>query len=157
VVGAVRVSGRAGDEEGTVLMGFKEFLLRGNLIDLAVAVVVGVAFTALVSAFVKDLVTPLVAAIAGKHDFGTLSVTVNGSRFAYGDFFNALLSFVLIAAVIFFLVVQPVNRLMDRLGLTPKEGPVRDCPACLSKVPQAATRCAYCTSALTPVEEAPAG
>jgi large conductance mechanosensitive channel len=134
----------------TVLKGFKEFLLRGNLLDLAVAVVIGVAFTALVNALVKDLITPFVAAIAGKQDFGALHVTVNGSVIAYGDFINALLSFVLIAAVIFFLVVQPVNRIMDRLGLTPKEEPMRECTDCLSKVPAAATRCAYCTSALTP-------
>ena len=97
-------------EGGTpVLKDFKDFLLRGNLIDLAVAVVVGVAFTALVNAFVKDLITPLVAAIVGKQNFDNLYFTVNGSQFAYGSFLNALLSFVLIATVIFFLVVKPVN------------------------------------------------
>jgi large conductance mechanosensitive channel len=134
---------------------FKDFLLRGNLLDLAVAVVVGVAFTGLVAALVGDLITPLIAAIVGKHDFGALAFTVHGSRFRYGSFLNALLSFVLIAAVIFFLVVKPVNRLMDRLGMAPVEDPVRSCPECLSKVPEAATRCAYCTSALTPTGPGP--
>jgi large conductance mechanosensitive channel len=133
-----------------MLQDFKDFLLRGNLLDLAVAVVVGVAFTALVNALVKDLITPLIAAIVGKQSFDTLFFTINGSRFSYGSFFNALLSFILIAAVVFFLVVKPVNHLMSRLGLTPSEDPVRECPDCLSKVPLAATRCAYCTSQLTP-------
>jgi large conductance mechanosensitive channel len=133
-----------------MLKDFKDFLLRGNLLDLAVAVVIGVAFTALVNALVKDLVTPLIAAIVGKPSFDNLSFTINGSQFSYGAFFNALLSFILIAAVVFFLVIKPVNHLMDRLGLTPKEDPVRECPDCLSKVPAGATRCAYCTSQLTP-------
>ena len=135
-----------------MLKDFKDFLLRGNLLDLAVAVVVGVAFTALVNAFVKDLITPLIAAIVGKQNFNNLYFTVHGSQFYYGSFFNALLSFVLIATVIFFLVVKPVNHLMDRLGLTPNEEPVRECPECLSKVPAAATRCAYCTSQLAPTD-----
>jgi large conductance mechanosensitive channel len=134
---------------------FKSFLLRGNLLDLAVAVVVGVAFTALVNALVADIITPLIAATAGKRNFNNLSFTVHGSHFAYGAFFNALLSFILVATVVFFLVVKPVNHLMDRLGLTPHEDPVRDCPLCLSKVPEAATRCAYCTSALTPTGPGP--
>jgi large conductance mechanosensitive channel len=133
-----------------MLKDFKDFLLRGNLLDLAVAVVVGVAFTALINALVKDLITPLIAAIVGKQNFDNLYFTINGSRFSYGSFFNALLSFILIAAVIFFLVVKPVNHLMNRLGLTPTEDPVRECPECLSKVPVPATRCAYCTSQLTP-------
>ena len=138
-----------------MLKDFKDFLLRGNLIDLAVAVVVGVAFTALVNAFVKDLITPLVAAIFGKQNFDNLTFTVNGSQFAYGSFLNAVLSFVLIATVIFFLVVKPVNSLMDRLGVSAKEEPVRECTECLSKVPAAASRCAYCTSPLTPTGSAP--
>ncbi len=130
---------------------FKEFLLRGNLLDLAVAVVIGVAFTAVVNAFVNSLITPLVKAIfGGKTQFAGLFFTVNGSKFTYGTFLNALLSFVIIAAVIFFLVIKPVNSLMDRLGMTPTEDPVRECPECLSKIPEAATRCAYCTSQLTP-------
>jgi len=132
------------------MKGFKEFIFRGNLIELAVAFVLGVAFTAVVTSLVKDVITPLVAAIVGKPNFGALHFTVHGSVFFYGDFFNALLSFVLIAAVIYFVVVKPVNRLSDRLGLTPKEEPMRECPECLTKVPAAASRCAYCTSALTP-------
>jgi large conductance mechanosensitive channel len=138
-----------------MLKDFKAFLLRGNLVDLAVAVVVGVAFTALVTAFVKDLITPLIAAIAGKQNFDNLTFTINGSQFDYGSFLNALLAFVLIATVIFFLVVRPLNHLMDRLGMTPTEDPVRECTECLSKVPAAASRCAYCTSALTPTAADP--
>ncbi len=133
-----------------MLKDFKDFLLRGNLLDLAVAVVMGVAFTALVNSFVKDLITPLIAAIVGKQSFDGLYFTVNGSQFNYGGFLNALLSFVLIATVIFFFVIKPVNHLMNRLGLTPQDDPVRECPECLSKVPEAATRCAYCTSQLSP-------
>src|SRR4051794_7577994 len=97
-----------------LLKEFRQFILRGNLVDLAVAVVIGTAFTALVAAFVKDLVTPLIASIGGKPDFSDLAFTINGSRFAYGDFFNALLSFVIIAAVVFFGVVKPVNTLLTR-------------------------------------------
>ncbi len=138
-----------------MLKDFKDFLLRGNLVDLAVAVVVGVAFTALVNALVKDLISPLIAAIVGKRNFDGLYFTIHGSQFGYGSFFNALLSFVLIAAVVFFLVVKPVNRLMDRLGMTPKEEPVRECGECLSKVPAAASRCAYCTSPLIPTGSSP--
>jgi large conductance mechanosensitive channel len=135
---------------------FKEFLLRGNLIDLAVAVVIGVAFTAVVTAFVNSLITPLIKAIfGGKNQFAGLYFTVNGSKFTYGSFLNALLSFVIIAAVVFFLVIKPVNNLMGRLGMTPKEDPLRECPSCLSKVPEAATRCAYCTSELTPTGSRP--
>ena len=130
---------------------FKEFLLRGNLLDLAVAVVIGVAFTAVINAFVSNLITPLIKAIfGGKTQFKGLSFTVHGSTFTYGAFLNALLAFVIIAAVIFFLVIKPANALMDRMGLTPTEDPVRECPECLSKVPEAASRCAYCTSTLTP-------
>jgi large conductance mechanosensitive channel len=126
---------------------FREFLLRGNLVDLAVAVVIGVAFTSVVTAFVADIITPLIAAIFGKPDFSSLDFTINGSRFAYGDFFNALLSFVIIAAVLFFLVVKPVNVLMAH---SKTEEPVaektRECPECLSSIPAAARRCAFCTA-----------
>jgi large conductance mechanosensitive channel len=137
---------------------FKEFLLRGNLLDLAVAVVIGVAFTAVVNAFVANLITPLIKAIfGGSAQFKNLSFTLHGSRFAYGAFLNAALSFVIIAAVIFFLVIKPVNSLMDRMGFTPQDDPVRQCPECLSKVPEEATRCAYCTSVLTPASSGSAG
>jgi large conductance mechanosensitive channel len=127
--------------------------LRGNLLDLAVAVVIGAAFTGVVNALVKDLVTPLIgaiAAIAGKPNFNNLYFTIHGSQFDYGSFLNAVISFVLVAAVIFFLVIKPVNKLMDRMGRTPPEDPLRECPECLSKVPAPATRCAYCTSVLVP-------
>ena len=130
---------------------FKAFLLRGNLVDLAVAVVIGVAFGALVTAFVGDLITPLIAAIGGKHDFSALSFTINHSRFAYGAFLNALLAFVVIAAVIFFLVVRPVNALMARRKTEPPvDETVRTCPHCLSEIPVAATVCAFCTRDVQP-------
>ena len=130
---------------------FKEFLLRGNLLDLAVAVVIGAAFTGVVNSFVSNLITPLIKAIfGGSNQFGALHVTIHGSVITYGNVLNALLNFVIVAAVIFFLVIKPVNALMARLGLTPTEEPMRECPECLSKVPDQATRCAYCTSTLTP-------
>ena len=130
---------------------FKEFLLRGNLLDLAVAVVIGAAFTGVVNAFVSNLITPLIKAIfGGSTQFGKLHVTVNGSVITYGNVLDALLTFVITAAVVFFLVIKPVNAFMARMGRTPTEDPVRECPECLSKVPDQATRCAYCTSTLTP-------
>jgi large conductance mechanosensitive channel len=126
---------------------FKEFLLRGNLVELAVAVVVGVAFAALVDAFVADLITPLLAAIGGQQDFSALTFTLNGSVFRYGHFLNQLLSFVLIAAVVFFLVVKPVNALMARRRTEPPvDETTRECPECLSSIPAAARRCAFCTA-----------
>ena len=125
---------------------FKEFLLRGNLVDVAVGIVIGVAFAAVVTAFVGDLITPLIAAIAGKPNFSDLSFTINGSHFLYGAFFNAVLSFLLIAAVLFFLVVKPVNSLMARRRTeTPVDQVTRQCPQCLSEIPVAAARCAFCT------------
>lgn len=127
---------------------FKTFLLRGNLVDLAVAVVLGVAFGAVVKALVSDIVTPLIAAIGGKPNFSTLSFTINHSRFAYGDFINALLAFVVIAAVIFFLVVKPVNALLARRQ---KDEPTtRPCPHCLSEIPLAASVCSFCTRDVQP-------
>lgn len=130
---------------------FKEFLLRGNLLDLAVAVVIGAAFTGVVTAISVDIITPFIKAIfGGNTQFNNMQWTVNGSKIYYGRVLTALLNFVIVAAVIFFLVIKPVNALMARLGRTPTEEPVRECPECLSKVPDAATRCAYCTSVLTP-------
>jgi large conductance mechanosensitive channel len=121
--------------------GFKKFLLRGNVVDLAVAVVIGAAFGAVVQALVKDLITPLIGAFGGVPDFSALFFSVNGSRFLIGDFINAILSFVLIAAVIYYFVVMPVGRLMDRLAPEPpKPAPTRECPFCLSKIPRAALR-----------------
>jgi large conductance mechanosensitive channel len=129
-----------------MLKDFRQFLLRGSLVDLAIAVVIGAAFGAVVTALVSDLITPLVAAVGGRHDFGALDFTVNGSRFAYGHFLNALVSFVIIAAVVFFFVVKPVNALLDRLRTEPPvEEHTRECPACLSQIPRAARRCAFCT------------
>ena len=125
---------------------FRAFLMRGNLVDLAVAFVIGVAFGALVTAFVTDLITPLIAAIFGKHDFSKLSFTINGSRFLYGDFLNASITFVSIAAAVFFFVVRPYNHLMARRTTEPPaDETVRQCPECLSDIPKAARRCAFCT------------
>jgi large conductance mechanosensitive channel len=129
-----------------MLREFRSFILRGNLVDLAVAVVIGTAFTAVVNAIVKDLVTPLIAAVGGKPNFGNLAFSINGSRFAYGDFLNALVTFLLVAAVLFFLVIKPVNALMDALRTEPEvESPTRPCPECLSQIPRAASRCMFCT------------
>jgi large conductance mechanosensitive channel len=128
---------------------FKQFLLRGNVVDLAVGIVIGVAFGAVVTALVKDLITPIVAAIFGSHDFSSLTFTIHKSRFLYGDFVNALLSFVTVAAAVFFLVVKPVNALMARRRTEPPvDETTRQCPECLSEVPIAARRCAFCTSSL---------
>ena len=129
---------------------FKEFLLRGNLVDTAVGIVIGLAFAAVITALVADLITPLIAAIGGNPDFSALSFTINGSHFLYGDFINALITFVVIAAVIFFLVVKPVNALMARRRTElPVEVPTRPCPECLSEIPEAATRCAFCTAVVS--------
>ena len=126
--------------------GFRAFLLRGNVVDLAVAVVIGAAFGSVVTAFVKDLVTPLIAAAGGKPDFSSLYFTVNHSRFLYGDFLNALLAFVLIAAVIFYFVVVPINALVARSRKEPPPDPTtKKCAQCLSEIPVDATRCAFCT------------
>lgn len=133
------------------MSGFKKFLLRGNLIDLAIAVVIGAAFGAVVTALVKDLITPLIAAIGGKPDFSALFFTINGSKFLYGDFINALIAFVIIAAVVYYLVFLPVNALMERLKPdAPAPAPTRKCPECLSDIPQAARRCAFCASDVVP-------
>ncbi|HEY3683768.1 MAG TPA: large conductance mechanosensitive channel protein MscL [Streptosporangiaceae bacterium] len=131
------------------MKGFKEFLLRGNLIDLAVAVVIGAAFGAVVSALVSDLITPLIAAIGGQPDFSALSFQVNGSTFKYGHFLNQIISFVIIAAVVYFLVVSPVARFLA-FTQRKKAATERDCPECLSEIPIAATRCKFCTAQVTP-------
>ena len=130
-----------------MLRDFRAFILRGNLVDLAVAVVIGTAFTAVVAALVKDIITPFIAAVGGNPDFGRLAVTINGSRFAYGDFFNAVLTFLIVAAVMFFLVIKPVNLLLEQFRTEPQvESPTRQCPECLSQIPRAASRCAFCTT-----------
>ena len=129
------------------MKGFRAFLERGNVVDLAVAVVVGVAFTAVVNAFVKDLVTPLIGAIGGQPDFSSLSFTINNSKFLYGDFLNAAISFLIVAAVIYFFVVAPYTALMARTSKEPSPT-TKKCPECLSDVAIAARRCAFCTSPL---------
>jgi large conductance mechanosensitive channel len=132
---------------------FKAFLLRGNLVNMAVGIVIGLAFAAVVTALVGDLITPLIAAIGGQPNFAGLTFTINHSQFLYGAFINALISFLIIAAVIFFLVIKPVTALLARM----QSGPAateRSCPECLSSIPIAATRCAFCTAVVTPVEPA---
>ena len=132
-----------------MLKGFKEFILRGNVVDLAVAVVIGAAFGALVTAFVKDLITPLIAAIFGKPDFSSLSFTINSSTFLYGEFVNAVISFVLIAAAVYFVVVAPMNALAARRAKG-QDPTTRECPECLSEIPVGARRCPHCTSEVSP-------
>ena len=126
---------------------FREFLLRGNVVDLAVGIVIGAAFATLVTALVANLLTPLIAAVIGEPDFSELAFTINESRFLYGNFLNALLAFLLIAAAVFYLVVKPVNALMARRKTEPPiDELTRRCPECLSEIPVAARRCAFCAS-----------
>lgn len=134
-----------------MLKGFKEFVLRGNVLDLAIAVVIGAAFTNLINALVKDLITPLIGAVVGKPDFSAWVVTVNGSPFLVGDFLNAVIAFVLMAAAVYFFVVAPMNAWIERRrrGQAPPDPTTKKCPDCLSEVPIAARRCAFCTSALS--------
>lgn len=129
--------------------GFKTFLLRGNLVDMAVGIVIGIAFGAVVTAFVKDLITPIIAALFGKPDFSGLYFTINHSKFLIGDFINALVAFVIIAAVLFFLVVSPYAKLKARYEPAPVPEPdMKQCPRCLSSIQANATRCAFCTTDL---------
>jgi large conductance mechanosensitive channel len=141
-----------------MLQGFKQFMLRGNVLDLAVAVVMGAAFGAVVTALVKDLITPLIAAGIGKPDFSAIEFTVHGSKFPIGDFINAVVSFILIGAAVYFFIVLPVNKLVARMrrGETAPDPTTKKCPECLSDVPIAARRCAFCTSPLTGPDNAPA-
>ncbi len=133
-----------------MLQEFKKFIMKGNVVDLAVGVIIGVAFGAVVNGLVKDIITPLIAAIGGQPDFSRLSFTINNSKFLYGDFINAAVSFLLIAAVIFFLVVKPLNALQERAAKnkTPEDPTEKKCPECLSEIPKAAKRCKFCTSKL---------
>ena len=130
------------------MKGFRQFLMRGNVVDLAVAVVMGAAFGAVVTALVKDLITPIIAALVGKPDFSGIVFTVNSSKFPIGDFINALVSFLLISAAVYFFVVLPINTLMARIrkGQAPPDPTTKTCPECLSTIPIAARRCAFCTS-----------
>jgi len=129
-----------------MLKEFKAFLFRGNIVDLAVAVVIGIAFGAVITALVADIITPLIAAIFGSHDFSALTFTINNSTFLYGAFINAVISFVLIAAAVFFVVVKPMNAIAARRTKDEPAAPTRDCPECLSEIPLAAKRCRFCTA-----------
>ena len=130
-----------------MLKDFKDFIMRGNVVDLAVAVVIGAAFGAVVNSLVKDIITPLIAAIIGTPDFSTLSITLNGSQIMYGNFLNAIITFLTIAVVVFFFVIQPLNKLSKITRRNKEEEPgMRDCPECLSEIPAKAKRCRYCTA-----------
>jgi large conductance mechanosensitive channel len=126
-----------------MLKGFRDFILRGNVLDLAVAVIIGAAFTSIVNSLVKDIITPLIAAVVGKPDFSALTLSVNGGVITYGNFLNAVIAFLLMAGVVYFFIVLPTNTLMARL-----KGPAavenKPCPQCLSEIPLAATRCKFC-------------
>jgi large conductance mechanosensitive channel len=128
-----------------MLQGFKAFLLRGNVVDMAVGIVVGAAFGTVVTSFVKDLLTPLIAAIVKQPDFSKIAFTINGSKFMIGSFINELISFLLIASAVYFFVVMPVTRLMARFD-PPAPSATKKCPECLSDIPMEAKRCAFCTS-----------
>lgn len=129
-----------------MIRGFKQFLLRGNVVDLAVAVIIGGAFGSVIVALVKDVLTPLIAALVGQPDFSAIQFTVNGSKFLIGDFLNAIVAFALVAAAVYFFVVSPMNMLAARRrrGEVPPDPTTKKCPECLSEVPIAARRCAFC-------------
>jgi large conductance mechanosensitive channel len=137
----------------SLISEFKDFVLRGNVIDLGVAVVIGAAFGTVVTALVKDILTPMVAAIFGEPDFSSLTFGINGSVFRYGDFINTVIAFLSVAAVIFFLVVKPTNVLHERRKrVLEPESSNRPCPECLSQMPKLASRCAHCTAVVPPFE-----
>lgn len=138
-----------------MLNGFKQFILRGNVVDMAVGVVIGAAFATVVSAFTKDLLTPLIAAVVGHPDFSRIAFTINGSHFAIGDFINQIVSFLLVAVVVYFFVMTPLNALVARVrGPAPTPDPTtKKCPECLSEIPIGARRCAHCAQ---PVKADPA-
>jgi large conductance mechanosensitive channel len=129
-----------------MLSGFKQFILRGNVVDMAVGVVIGAAFASVVGAFTKDLLTPLIAALVGKPDFSAITFTLNGSIFALGDFINVLIAFLLVAAAVYFFVVTPINALTSRMkkAAVPADPSTKKCPECLSEIPITARRCAFC-------------
>ena len=133
-----------------MLKDFKSFVLRGNTVDLAVAVVIGAAFGTIVTSLVKDIITPLIAAIGGQPDFSKLTFTIHHSKFLYGDFINAVISFLIIATVVFFLIIHPINKLiaLTARSKTTEEPTTKKCPECLSTIPKDATRCSFCTTAL---------
>lgn len=134
------------------MKGFRQFLLRGSVVDLAVGIVVGVAFGTMVSAFVKDLLTPLIAALVGRPDFSALTFTINNSKFLYGDFLNSVVAFLLVGAAVYYFVVLPMNAFMARMRHEPPPDPTtRKCPECLGEIPIEARRCAHCTSQVAAV------
>jgi large conductance mechanosensitive channel len=138
---------------GKQLGGFKKFLLRGNVVDLAVGIVIGAAFTGVVQALVENVITPIIGIFGGTPDVSSWSFTIRGQQIQYGSVINALISFLLIAAVVYFLVVLPVNKLMDRYKPEPKPAPTKDCPECLSSIPEDARRCRECGAQLAPPSE----
>jgi large conductance mechanosensitive channel len=152
--------GRAAESTGATrratkpLGGFKKFLLRGNVVDLAIGIVIGAAFTGVVQAFVKDIINPLIGLFGGTGDLSSWVVTVAGAQLLVGDFLSAVLSFILVALVVYFLVVVPVGHLMDRYRSEPTPAPTKECPECLSKIPEQARRCAHCTAQIAPPSEA---
>jgi large conductance mechanosensitive channel len=141
------------EKKPSVLQEFKDFIFRGNVLDLAVAVVIGTAFAVVITALVKDILTPIIAAIFGKPNFSNLNFTIHRSHFLFGDFLNAVITFLSVAAAIFFLVIKPVNYVMARRarGVVEPESTERQCPECLSTIPKAAVRCAFCTAQVTPL------
>ncbi len=130
-----------------MLKGFKDFILRGNVIDMAVGIIIGASFGTVVSSLVKDILTPFIAAIVKAPDFSAFSFTINGSKFLYGDFINALISFLIVSFAIYFFVVLPINKIMARFHKNQPEEPpkTKNCPHCLSEIPMEAKRCAHCT------------
>ncbi len=131
------------------IKGFKQFILRGNVVDLAVGVVMGAAFSAVVAALVKDLLTPLIGALVKAPDFSNLAFTIHGSKFMYGEFLNALISFTLVSVAVYFFVITPINALRNRVRKEPPADPTtKNCPECMSEIPREAKRCAFCTSQL---------
>jgi large conductance mechanosensitive channel len=149
-----RPGSRLASGVGGQLGGFKKFILRGNVVDLAVGIVIGAAFTGVVQSLVKGIITPLIGVFGGIPDFSTWFITINGSQFMIGEFINALVSFLILATVVYFLVVMPVNTLMDKYRSEPQPAPTKECSECLSKIPKLARRCAHCTAQLeAPSEE----
>jgi len=133
-----------------MFQGFKKFIMRGNVVDLAVGVVIGGAFGAVVNSLVKDIITPIIGAIFKSPDFSGLFFTINPSKFAYGSFINAVISFLIVAFAIYFFIIIPLNKLSDRMkrGEVPPEPDTKKCPECMSDIPKLAQRCAYCTTVL---------
>ncbi len=139
---------------GKELGGFRKFLLRGNVVDLAVGIVIGAAFTSVVNALVESVITPIIGIFGGVPDVADWSFTVAGQQIFYGAVINALLTFLITAAVVYFLVVLPVNRLMERYKPEPKPAPTKECPECLSSIPEGARRCRECNAQLLPPSDA---